>query len=109
VLLLIALDLLLLLCVLLLVALDLLLLLRVLLLVTLDLLLLLLVLWLCVLWLALLLRVLRFGPALLVSALLLFVPLFVALLLMLRKGGRRYSEKQCEDNRGGDSNCFHSL
>ena len=88
---------------LLLVALDLLLLLGVL--VTLHLLL-----WLgvCVLRLALLLRVLRFGPALLVSArLLLGVPLFAALRLMLRKSGRRYSECQCEDDRGGDSDCFH--
>ena len=108
VLLLVVLNLLLLLCVLL-VALNLLLLLGVLLLVALDLLLrLLMLLLLCVLRLALLLRVLRFGSALLVSArLLLGVPLFAALRLMLRKNGRRYSECQCEDDRGGDSDCFH--
>ena len=101
--------LLLLVCVLLLVVLNLLLLLGVLLLVALDLLLrLLMLLLLCVLRLALLLRVLRFGSALLVSArLLLGVPLFAALRLMLRKNGRRYSECQCEDDRGGDSDCFH--
>jgi len=101
--------LLLLVCVLLLVVLNLLLLLGVLLLVALDLLLrLLMLLLLCVLRLALLLRVLRFGSALLVSArLLLGVPLFAALRLMLRKSGRRYSECQCEDDRGGDSDCFH--
>jgi hypothetical protein len=108
-LLLVALNLLLLLCVLLLVALNLLLLLGVLLLVALELLLpLLMLLGLCVLWLALLLRVLRFGPALLVSAwLLLGAPVFVSLRLMLCQSGRRHSECQCEDDRGGDSDCFH--
>ena len=109
VLLLVVLNLLLLLCVLLLVALNLLLLLGVLLLVALDLLLrLLMLLRLCVLRLALLLRVLRFGPALLVSARsLLGAPLFVTRRLMLRKSGRRHSECKCEDDRGGDSDCFH--